>query len=70
MRLRFVAFAVLLSVATSGQKTYFPGANTASFKSGSREAILAQYYSTNFGGFYFANNGGGRLVQLGTKIFF
>ena len=57
-------------LSLAGQIPYFPGTNAASFKSGSREAILAQYYSTNFGGFYFANNGGGRLVQMGMKIFF
>lgn len=53
----------------AGPVPYYPGTTAASYAPGSREAKLAQYYNTDFGGLYFGNNGAGRSIQMGLRIF-
>ena len=57
-------------LSLAGPIPYFNGRTAADFPSGSREAVLAQYYNTEFGSFRRISNGSGRIVQLALKFYF
>ena len=56
-------------LSLAGPIAYYPGTTASSFPSGSAQSVLAQYYNTNFGGFYYGNNSAGRLVQMAVKLY-
>lgn len=56
-------------LSLAGPIPYFPGTSASSFPAGSRDAILAQNYNTNFGGLYYGNNSPGRLIQIAAKLY-
>jgi len=56
-------------LSLAGPIPSFIGKTAADFRTGSCEAILAQYYNLEFGGFRRDSNGQGRIVQLGLKLY-
>lgn len=57
-------------LSLAGPIPYFIGKTASDFQPGSREALLAQFYNTEFGGFRRNNNSSGRIVQLALKFYF
>ncbi len=53
-----------------GPMPYLVDLGPANFPTGTRESIIAQFYSQNFGKLWRDRNGPGRVVQLALKVYF
>src|SRR5262249_16768565 len=53
-----------------GPIPYLWGVGSSSFPTGSRHAILAQYYNQKFGKMWRDRNGPGRIIQFALRLYF